>query len=90
MERLLQFVSRQSLTKKSIMSSAITSQTTEVKVSDIFFKCPVGGYASITPGICPKCCEHLVPVTSASLDERRPAPQMSGVFTVEAEVIRNG
>ena len=30
--------------------------------SDLFFKCPVGGFASLNPGICPKCNEELVGV----------------------------
>lgn len=28
----------------------------------LFFKCPMGGYASLRPGLCPKCKELLVPV----------------------------
>ena len=27
---------------------------------DLFYKCPVGGFASLNPGICPKCNEPLV------------------------------
>ncbi|MEJ7577673.1 MAG: hypothetical protein WKF74_11790 [Pyrinomonadaceae bacterium] len=71
------------------MSNAATPRTTEVEGGDIFFKCPVGGYASITPGICPKCCEHLVPVASVSVDQRRPAPHTTDVFTSQAQAIRN-
>jgi len=31
---------------------------------DIFFKCPNGGFASLRPGICPKCHESLTVVKS--------------------------
>ncbi|MBA3438647.1 MAG: hypothetical protein H0T92_02095 [Pyrinomonadaceae bacterium] len=31
----------------------------------IFFKCPTGGFASLRPGVCPKCREPLAPVISA-------------------------
>ena len=29
---------------------------------ELFFKCPVGGFASLRPGICPKCKELLIAV----------------------------
>ena len=32
---------------------------------DIFFKCPNGGFASLRPGICPKCNELLTAVKSS-------------------------
>ena len=28
-----------------------------------FFKCPIGGFASLNPGICPKCNAQLVAVS---------------------------
>lgn len=31
--------------------------------SDLFFKCPIGGFASLSPGVCPKCNELLVAVS---------------------------
>lgn len=38
---------------------------------DLFFKCPIGGFASLSPGICPKCNEQLVvvSVTDSTADE---------------------
>lgn len=30
---------------------------------DLFYKCPVGGFASLLPGVCPKCDERLVAVS---------------------------
>jgi len=35
--------------------------------NDLFFKCPMGGYASLRPGLCPKCSEPLVPVVPICL-----------------------
>lgn len=40
----------------------------------VFFKCPVGGFASLSPGICPKCGELLMivgasPVSTDGYDE---------------------
>lgn len=32
--------------------------------ADLFYKCPVGGFASLSPGVCPKCKESLVAVSS--------------------------
>jgi len=32
--------------------------------ADLFYKCPVGGFASLSPGICPKCSEQLVTVSA--------------------------
>ena len=47
-------------------------QTPEIAViaftNNFFFKCPMGGYASIRPGFCPKCDEPLVLV--APIDSR--------------------
>ena len=46
----------------------IEQQTPEITVigftNGFFFKCPMGGYASLRPGLCPKCDEVLVPVTT--------------------------
>lgn len=38
----------------------------------LFYKCPVGGFASLSPGICPKCNARLVAVsaTDCSAHER--------------------
>ncbi len=44
----------------------------------VFFKCPVGGFASLRPGVCPKCGELLMIVgaspasTDGSDDDRAP------------------
>ncbi len=32
----------------------------DARQETIFFKCPVGGFASLRPGICPKCGEFLM------------------------------
>ncbi len=45
-------------------------EATQVKTGSdnnggIFYKCPVGGFASLRPGYCPKCHESLTPVISA-------------------------
>ena len=38
--------------------------TTAIGPGDrLFFQCPMGGYASLHPGFCPKCNESMVPVT---------------------------
>ena len=34
---------------------------------EFFFKCPVGGFASLSPGICPKCNAQLVAVSAGEL-----------------------
>lgn len=50
----------------------IEQQTPEITVigfsNGFFFKCPMGGYASLRPGLCPKCNEPLVAI--APLDSR--------------------
>ncbi|GEM_PF-6224122 len=33
---------------------------------DLFYRCPVGGFASLSPGICPKCSERLVVVSAVN------------------------
>ncbi len=33
--------------------------TTEARQGALFYKCPVGGFASLAPGRCPKCNEQL-------------------------------
>ncbi len=38
----------------------------DARQETIFFKCPVGGFASLRPGICPKCGELLM-IVGASL-----------------------
>ena len=48
----------------------------------IFFKCPVGGFASLQPRLCPKCNEPLEPVkaSAASADHvetERPTDPLS-------------
>ncbi len=37
-----------------------------------FYKCPVGGFASFTPRICPKCGEPLVPFSDTNAATNRP------------------
>lgn len=39
----------------------------------LFFKCPIGGFASLNPGICPKCNAQLIAVSvrDSSAVERR-------------------
>ncbi len=37
--------------------------TASARQMSVFFKCPVGGFASLRPGLCPKCQEVLQPVT---------------------------
>ncbi len=32
----------------------------DAREGKVFFKCPVGGFASLSPGICPKCGELLM------------------------------
>lgn len=34
--------------------------------SSVFFKCPIGGFASLSPGLCPKCYEPLTPVAATA------------------------
>lgn len=43
------------------------AEATEIKsalYASVFFKCPVGGFASLRLGSCPKCGESLVPITA--------------------------
>jgi len=39
--------------------------TTETRQRALFYKCPVGGFASLVPGRCPKCNEHLLAFPSS-------------------------
>lgn len=50
------------------MSSTATYEIERVTIAGeerIFFKCPVGGFASLRPGICPKCGEFLMSVSAS-------------------------
>ena len=40
--------------------------TASVNQMGVFFKCPVGGFASLNPGLCPKCQEVLQPITGST------------------------
>ena len=66
------------------LERAIPQAVPEIEIdsnADLFYKCPVGGFASLNPGICPKCNERLVAVYDArctadeSLYRQRPQPQ---------------
>jgi hypothetical protein len=49
-------------------------ETTAIGPGDhLFFQCPMGGYASLHPGLCPKCNEPMVPVTgrNSAANEQR-------------------
>jgi len=39
--------------------------TTETRQRALFYKCPVGGFASLVPGRCPKCDEQLSAFSSS-------------------------
>lgn len=46
------------------MGSAIPKEAAvSLPERESFYKCPIGGFASLRPGICPKCHESLTPVT---------------------------
>lgn len=48
---------------------AITQPLAAIDVdgsNDLFFKCPIGGFASLSPGVCPKCSEQLVAVSAVN------------------------
>lgn len=47
----------------------LSEQMASTKREALFYKCPVGGYVSLRPGACPKCCEPLEAHTEA--DDRR-------------------
>ncbi len=62
---------------KNLLSNYMSNTTKyEIKtVKDareetIFFKCPIGGYASLGPGICPKCGEFLMTVGASPASMR--------------------
>lgn len=44
-----------------ITSEQSTEEVVAIGRKNGFFKCPVGGYASLYPRLCPKCGELLVP-----------------------------
>jgi len=44
----------------------------------IFYKCPVGGYASLRPGLCPKCREPLTPLFVPPLASARDGNEFHG------------
>ena len=46
---------------KDFLMSDVQSESVEVRPPALFFKCPVGGFASLRPGVCPKCHEPLAP-----------------------------
>ncbi|MDQ3651886.1 MAG: hypothetical protein M3458_16765 [Acidobacteriota bacterium] len=39
--------------------------TTEARQRALFYKCPVGGFASLAPGRCPKCDKQLSAFSSS-------------------------
>lgn len=43
--------------------------TTETRQRALFYKCPVGGFASLAPGRCPKCDEQLSAFSSSEVVE---------------------
>jgi len=45
--------------------------------SGAFYKCPVGGYASLRPGHCPKCHERLTLTTAANSSHVLPIPNLT-------------
>lgn len=59
------------------MEQAAQIKTASDTNGGIFYKCPLGGFASLRPGYCPKCRELLMLVsaehTSATVYEA-PAP----------------
>ncbi len=51
------------------MREAAQIETENVRSSSgggVFYKCPIGGFASLRPGYCPKCHESLTPVSTSS------------------------
>lgn len=51
----------------------------------VFFQCPVGGFASLSPGLCPKCQEALLLVTVPA-----PASGHSGIDMRDVSAQSNG
>ncbi|MBA2341792.1 MAG: hypothetical protein H0V88_15490 [Pyrinomonadaceae bacterium] len=53
------------------MREAAQIETENVRSSSggggVFYKCPIGGFASLRPGNCPKCNESLTPVSTSSV-----------------------
>lgn len=39
----------------------------ETRAVGLFFRCPVGGFASLIPGACPKCGERLTSIDAAQV-----------------------
>ena len=51
------------------MSNAIPKEATaSLSGRGLYYQCPNGGFASLCPGICPKCHESLSPVVEGGLD----------------------
>lgn len=56
------------------MNSTATYEVERMAIAGeekFFFKCPAGGFASLRPGVCPKCGELLMTVSAspASMDD---------------------
>ena len=47
----------------------------------LFYKCPNGGFASLRPGICPKCHEPLRPVVIVGNMDRQSSDEGNGSGT---------
>ncbi len=45
------------------MGNAVPKEATaSLRERGLFYKCPIGGFASLRPGICSKCHESLTPI----------------------------
>ena len=54
----------------------------------LFYKCPFGGFASLRPGVCPKCEEVLTPVgQSASRIIEGDSSQAHWLFNRESNCV---
>lgn len=81
-----------------LMTSELMPAVDLESSNDLFFECPLGGYASLRPGLCPKCSESLVPVVPIGLvaddqligraddDNRRRFCQINRELSVKAQV----
>ncbi len=67
------------------MREAAQIKTASDDNGGIFYKCPIGGFASLRPGYCPKCREALTPVSavpaSTTIHDEARAPGMATAST---------
>lgn len=68
------------------MREAAQIKTASDDNGGIFYKCPIGGFASLRPGRCPKCRESLTPIsavpTSTTIHNEAHVPVTATASTV--------